>query len=439
MNARELALRVLVKVDQGQGFSDGLIRKEFGRAGLGDEDRALARELVAGILRNRSRLDWLLDGSLKKGVGSLSPHEVNILRMGAYQLAMMDRIPAYAAVDECVRLSKRFARKGVIGLTNAVLRDIIKKGPRGRKISTGDRVRDLALSFSHPEWLVGRWLAQLGPKETEALLEADNRPAPVFVWPNPRKTRLERLMPEMEAAGFDPRPHQLLPEAVELRKPAGLFEHRLFLQGFFYLQDPGAQLVGRLLDPKPGQNVLDLCAAPGGKACWAASRDPGILVAAVDLSLAKMGLIGGNASRLGLANVLPVCGDAMDFGSRRAFDAVLVDAPCSGLGVMRRRLDLRWRVREEDINRLAGLQARMLDNAASLVRPGGTLVYSTCTLTPEENQGQVARFLSGHPGFRLEPAGPFLPAEFVREGTMQAWPHLHGTDGAFAARLLRIM
>jgi len=438
MTARESALRVLVRAERGQGLSDGLIRDEFDRAGLGREDRALARELVAGVLRNRSRLDWLLDGSLKMGVGSLSEYEANILRMGAYQLAMLDRVPAYAAVDESVRLSKRFARKGVIGLTNAVLRDIIKKGARGRMVSTGDPARDLSIERSHPEWLVRRWLAQLGPEGTAELLEADNLPAPVFVWPNPRRTDRLRLASELEAGGFEPRPHRHVPEALEIGRPSGLFEHELFLNGHLYVQDPGAQLAGRLLEVRPGQRILDLCAAPGGKACWAASREPDALVVAVDSSRDKMGLISGNAARLGLENIAPVCGDALSFAARGQFDTVLVDAPCSGLGVLRRRLDLRWRVKEADITRLAGLQSKILDNAASLVRPGGALVYCTCTVTPEENQEQVSGFLARHDGFRLDPAEGYLPAETARDGVLQAWPHRHGTDGAFAARLIRI-
>jgi 16S rRNA (cytosine967-C5)-methyltransferase len=350
---------------------------------------------------------------------------------------MMDRIPDYAAVDECVRLSKRYARKAAIGLTNAVLRDIIKKGAKGRKPSTGDPVRDLAIEYSHPEWLVKRWLAQLGTQGAAELLEVDNRTAPVFVWPNPGRTNLTRLFSDLEAAGFEPRHHPLVSEAVELGRPAGIFEHPLFADGHLYLQDPGAQLVGRLLDLKPGQRLLDLCAAPGGKACWAAGRHPSISVTAVDSSRNKIHLLTGNAARLGLDNILPVCGDAVDFSVRRKFDAVLVDAPCSGLGVLRRRLDLRWRIREDDIGRLAGIQSRILDNAALLVRPGGALVYSTCTLTPEENQEQVAGFLDSHRDFEIDAADRLLPPGTAQTGMLQTWPHLQGTDGAFAARLIR--
>lgn len=437
MTARELALRVLVMAERGQGLSDGLIRDEFERAGLGREDRALARELVAGVLRNRSRLDWMLDGSLKKGVASLTVPEANILRLGAYQLSMLERVPDYAAVDESVRLSKRFARKGVIGLTNAVLRDIIKKGREAGPVDTGDGIRNLAVKHSHPEWLVRRWVAELGPQGAEALMEADNRPAPAFIWANPRRTERRELISRLESGGFEPRPHPLVADAVELVKPAGVFDHPTFAQGHFYLQDPGAQLVGLMLDAGQGRTILDLCAAPGGKACWAASREPGATVLAVDSSRAKTGRVAGNAARLGLDNLLPVCGDGLDFAARRPFDTVLVDAPCSGLGVLRRRLDLRWRVREEDIERLAGLQGRLLDSAASLVRPGGLLVYSTCTLAPEENHGQVAGFLARHPDFKLDPADGLMPPGTVRDGMLQTWPHLHGMDGAFAARLRR--
>lgn len=437
MNGRELALTVLVKTERGRGYSDGLVRDEFERAGLAPEDRALARELVAGVLRNRSLLDWMLNRSLKKGLASLETAEVNILRLGAYQLCLMDRVPDYAAVDGSVRLSKRFARKGIIGLTNAVLRDIIKKRAREFKPSTGDTLKDLAIAWSHPEWLVRRWRDRLGARETAELLEFDNRPAPVFLWANPTRTDQAGLVSELEAGGFQPRPHHLLPDAVELGRPAGIFGHRLFERGHFYLQDPAAQLVGLLLDPRPGQVILDACAAPGGKACWAASRGPGVTVAAADTSSSRLKLVRQNAARLGLGNILPLCGDGLFPPFRREFDEVLVDAPCSGLGVLRRRLDLRWRIKEEDIGRLAGLQARLLEAASRWVRPGGALVYATCTLTPEENQEQVAKFLEGHPDFSLDPADGRLPAQAVSGGMLEAWPHRLGTDGAFAARLMR--
>lgn len=437
MNARELALDVLVKAERGRGLSDGLIRDEFERAGLSPEDRALARELVAGVLRNRSLLDWMLNGSLKKGMASLSAAEANILRLGACQLCLMDRVPDYAAVDGSVRLSKRFARKGIVGLTNAVLRDIIKKRPRGFKPSTGDPIKDLAIAWSHPEWLVRRWRDRLGSRETAELLEFDNKPAPVFLWANPLRTDRAGLMSELDAGGFQPRPHHLLAEAVELGRPAGIFGHRLFESGHFYLQDPAALMVGLLLDPRPGEMILDICAAPGGKACWAASRGPGITVAAADTSSSRLRLVRQNAARLGLGNILTLCGDGLHPPFRRQFDSVLVDAPCSGLGVLRRRLDLRWRIKEEDIGRLAGLQARLLEAASHCVRPGGALVYATCTLTSEENQEQVAKFLEGHPDFSLEPAEGRLPAAAVSGGMMEAWPHRLGADGAFAARLMR--
>lgn len=438
MTARELALKVLVGVEKGQGLSDSLIKDEFDRAGLKAVDRALARELVAGVLRNRSLLDWILGGSLRKGIGSLSPAEANILRLGAYQLCLMDRVPDFAAVDESVRLSKRFARRGVVGLTNAVLRDIIEKRPRLRKPSSGDPVSDLAILWSHPRWLVKRWIDRLGAEETAQLLEIDNRPAPVCLWPNLLRTDLECLIRELEAGGFQPRRHPLVPEALELGRPAGIFDHRIFKDGHFYLQDPAAQLVGRLVDPKPGQSVLDVCAAPGGKACWTASRGRDVVVVAADLSRAKMGSLAQNAFRLGLGNILVVCSDGLFPCYNRQFDTVLIDAPCSGLGVLRRRLDLRWRITEKDIARLAGLQARLLRAVAQLVRPGGALIYATCTLTAEENQGQVSKFLEDNREFHLEPADARVPIQAVSNGMLEAWPHRLGTDGAFAARMIRI-
>lgn len=445
MTPRELALRSLVHIEsQGRGGDDSseddpkinIVPLQSLKT-LSGRDRDLARELVNGVLRNRSLLDWVLKQSLARGSDDLTPYEQNILRLGAYQLLFLDRIPHYAAVDQSVRLSKRFGRHKTVGLTNAVLRDIIKKRPRSLNIKSGDSVRDLSIKYSHPEWLVKRWVVELGPQEAERLLAADNRPAQVTASAHPGKTTDRELCDQLEKDGFCPRLHALAPGALVIEKPEGLFGHRLFLEGFLHIQDAASQLVGRLLDPALEARVLDMCAAPGGKACWLAMHHPRIILVAADISRRRLRMIRDNRARLGLNNILLLCADGLKYQSGRRFDAVLLDAPCSGLGTLRRRLDLRWRIKEADIQRLASLQQGLLESASRLVRPGGILIYSTCTLAREENQGQIERFLAGHPEFKPINIEDQLPLGLADGYYMQTWPQRHDMDGMFAVKLQR--
>jgi 16S rRNA (cytosine967-C5)-methyltransferase len=438
MAGRDLALKVLAGVERDRAHYDDLFDREAARRPLKPEDRALAMELVAGVLRHRARLDWILDSRLRKGTRSLGVWAVNNLRMGAYQLLYLDRVPHHAVVDEAVKLAKRFCHKGMIGLTNAVLRDIIKSSFSPSEVTTGDAVRDLAIRFSHPEWLVRRWLAELGPAEARSLLEANNRQAPATIRANPLKTTRDELLRALSSEGYEPRPHPLLPGAIEIDRSLRLADLELFTRGHFYFQDASSQAACALFAARPGMAVLDLCAAPGGKCSAALEQMAGRgLLVAVDRSHLKLKRVRQNLERLGLRGGRLACGDATDCAWSRRFDLVLVDAPCTGLGVLRRRLDLRWRIEPEDIVRMADLQHRILDNAAHLVAPGGALVYSTCTLMSEENRLQVSAFLERHPEFAVEPAERYLPRELASDGYLQTWPQRHAMDGAFGARMVK--
>lgn len=438
MTARETALKILSDIEKNTEFSDSVLRKNFSQAGLSRVDQSLARELVSGVLRQRAKLDWLLDGSLKRGIKSLNPLEVNILRLGLYQIAFLDKIPAFAAVNESVELVKRFGRKEIIGLTNAVLRDIIRNEKYLKKPDTGDKVKDAGIEYSHPEWLIERWVKQLGWDDTLKVLEFNNSPAPVIIRANRLKTSAEILFEQLEAGGFEPKYLEILPQAIEINNPSGLVDNELFVRGHFYFQDSSAQAAGMLFGAKADDSIVDLCAAPGGKAGLAMEQAGGRAeMFALDRSLRKLPRVRENFIRLGLGSWYLINGDAVDIKFKTPFDLVLADVPCTGLGVIRRRLDLRWRIREADIQRMASLQSRILENAAELVKPGGALIYSTCTLTPEENQDQIAEFLNRHPGFALDPAEKYLPAMLVQNKFMAAWPQLHQMDGAFAARLIK--
>ncbi len=438
MEAREVALKTLSKAGTDGAYYDQVLKKNLKESGLSLPDKALAHELTAGVLRHRMWLDWVLDRSLKSGMKSLTPWEQNILRLGLYQIAKLDRIPPFAAVNESVNLAKRYGRKSIIGLTNAVLRDIIRHRRHLEPISSGDKARDLSIEYSHPLWLVKRWLKELGEAGTKELLQANNRHAQVIIRPNTLKTGVLELQENLNLSGINTSANRYIPAALEVENPAGLADDSLFSRGCFYYQDPSSQAVSQLARAKAGDEVLDLCAAPGGKASAVLEQmgDVGNLLA-VDLSEQKLSLIKENFTRLGLRSYSLVCADAAVFSARKKFDLVLIDAPCSGLGALRRRLDIRWRIKELDIARLSRLQLQILNNAAGLVKTGGALIYSTCTVTPEENQGSVKKFLAKNPEFILDDAGQFIPRELVEDGFFSSWPHLHGMDGAFAARLIR--
>ncbi|MCU0606886.1 MAG: 16S rRNA (cytosine(967)-C(5))-methyltransferase RsmB [Candidatus Edwardsbacteria bacterium] len=436
MDARTAALKVLTGSELGTAKSDELLADQLSGPGLTPLDRALAKELVSGVLRNRGRLDHVLDGSLKRGLGSLTAWERNNLRLGLYQLSALDRIPQSAAVNESVKLAKRFGRRGTIGLTNAVLRDIIRKRSWTKPVDIADSYRRLAVERSHPEWLVKRWIAALGEDQATALLAAGNREAPVTIRPNRSKTTVEGLERSLAESGFEPSRNGLVDTALDIGRPAGLTACPEFRQGLFYIQDAAAQLVGALAAAMAGPLNLDLCCSPGGKlTAIAGAPAAGTLTVGADIGVAKLARVRQNLSRLGITGVPLVCADATRFAARRQFDLVMADVPCSGLGVLRRRLDLRWRIAPEDVPRLAALQAAILDAAAGLVAPGGRLLYSTCTLTPEENELQVESFLRDHQEFRA--ATPDLPDRFRQGPFLYLWPHRHGADGAFAACLAK--
>ncbi len=436
MGAREAALRVLAGSERGRARSDDLLAGVLSDPGLGHADRSLVKELVSGVLRNRARLDHLLNGSLLRGVASLTVHERNILRLGLYQLAYLDRIPQSAAVNESVKLARRFGRRGTIGLTNAVLRDIIRKGAWRKPLDIPDGYARLAVERSHPEWLVRKWDGLIGRDETAALLSANNAAAPLTVRANVLKTTPGDLFVMLADAGFEPRRNPLAATALDIGRPSGLAGSRLFQQGLCYVQDAAAQVVSSLAAGCAGAMNLDLCCSPGGKlSAIAALAAPGAVILGIDISAKKLARVLDNLGRLGIDRVALARADAAGFASRRLFDLVLADVPCSGLGVLRRRLDLRWRIKPADVPRLADLQASILENAARLVAPGGRLIYATCTLVPEENEFQVGRFLERHHEFA--PVRPDLPASMLQGDFLYLWPHRHAADGAFAAVLAR--
>jgi 16S rRNA (cytosine967-C5)-methyltransferase len=441
-DARALAHAVLVRVETTEAFADALLARRLAEAPLAQADQALATRLVYGTLAWQGRLDYHLAQLVRAPLASLDPAVRAALRLGLYQLLFLDRVPAHAAVDTSVRLVAR--RRGAAGLVNAVLRRAARAGRGGLPLpSRRDLLERLAIEWSHPRWLVERWAAEFGLEPLPAMLAANNEPGPIAVRANPARTTRAALAEELTAARIATAPGRVAPDALLIAHAAArLRELAAYREGRLAFQGEASQLVVHLLGVAPGTHVLDACAAPGGKTTYAAAlAAPGGRVVALDVSAAGLRRLRAEAARLGVAGVHAVLADARRPPLAATFNAVLVDAPCSGLGTLRRHPELRWRRRPEDIARLAALQHELLDGVAALVRPGGTLVYAVCTLAREENGDVVAGFLDRHSAFRLEPAGAHLPAAaaaaITPEGFLRTLPARDGVDGFFAARLRR--
>ncbi|MFI5245649.1 MAG: 16S rRNA (cytosine(967)-C(5))-methyltransferase RsmB [Gemmatimonadales bacterium] len=404
-------------------------------AGLDARDRRWTQELIYGMLRCRSWLDAVLGERVRGGLVRLDPDLTDLLRLGTYQLFYMGSVPPYAAIAQTVELAKQRHGIGASKLANAVLRRLDRERDDLSPEIPSDPIAALELKFSHPRWLVARWVARWGAEETARLLEANNHQAPLTV--RPFGIVREQLEAMLEASGMAVADAPLARDSLAIGGEVGLHALGAFQQGLFFVQDPAATLVTQYAAFPVGARVADLCAAPGGKAVELSRT--ALYVVACDLSLARLGRLRETIARLETHNVHPLVCDARA-AAIAPLDAVLVDAPCTGTGTFRRHPDARWRLRPNDIAVLAATQRSILHAAASSVAPGGLLVYSTCSLETEENDTQVETFLAGHPEFSLEPPPEgSVPAAVLDAGRLRVLPHRHATDGAFAARMRRSM
>jgi 16S rRNA (cytosine967-C5)-methyltransferase len=407
--------------------------RAFGEAAgaLGSRERRWVHQAAYGVVRLRGRLDHLLHLHLHKGLGSLSPPVMELLRLGAYQLLFMDGVPSYAAISQTVEQVRAVAGSGAGRMANGVLRSLDREGGEVDRFPAfeEDPPAHLTTWGSHPEWLVRRWLSRWSPDEVRRLVEWNNTPPPLFV--RPLGISLEEGVRRLQSEGVEVRiPGEKVPclQLEDGTNPAR------FLEGFpAIVQDPGAALVTVYADPPPGSKILDLCAAPGGKALALAAE--GSYVLAADRSLSRMRWVGENLKRVG-GDVEMVVADARKPPFSRA-GFVLVDVPCSGTGTMRRHPDARWRLTPEMLETLVNLQREIMQAAARIIPPGGHLVYSTCTLEEEENGQQVDIFLEGNPGFQVEGTDAVDPSFLDERGLLRVFPQVAGFDGAFAARLVR--
>lgn len=437
-SARATALRVLVSCRNNGAWADAALKAQISRDGLSGPDVALCSRIVYGVMQNRMLLDFYIGAYCTQKPDHLQPPLLEILRIGAYQIIYLDKIPDSAAVNTSVELAKLAKRGQASGLVNAVLRKLSQNKKALPPVPERDDVQRLSIQYSHPKWFVKRLVSLLGREEAERFLACDNQIAPITVQVNPLKTTLEALTEELQQAGISVQPHSWVPDCLELSGTGDLAALPSFREGKFLVQDPAARLVSLIAGIRPGQKVLDVCAAPGGKSLSAAFAMAGNgSIVACDLHENKLKRIQESADRLGVNIITTQAADGRVFRPEweASFDTVLVDAPCSGLGIIRKKPDTRYK-KADDLFTLPVVQAAILDNAARYVRPGGTLVYSTCTILPEENEQVTEAFLAEHADFGLEPFELPLPVG-KSDGSLTLWPQRHDTDGFYICRMTR--
>ncbi len=440
MDAREAAMLALNACQRQGGWSDGALKKQLAAAELSGRDAALATQLCFGVLQNQMLLDFYLSKFSNIPLKRMEGKVVQTLRLGAYQMLFLTRIPHSAAVNSAVTLVKTHCKNPrAAGMVNGILRSMERSLQNMPVIPQGDPVAYLSTLYSHPEWLVKEFILSLGEEETAQLLAADNSQPPTAVMVNTTRTTAEELKAMLEADHVEAEPHPWLENCLLLHRTGDLERLEAFQQGLFYVQDPASRMAVLAAGAKPGMKVLDCCAAPGGKSFAAAiaMENQGEIVSC-DLHPHKKKLIQAGADRLGLTIISPKTADGKVFRPEweNAFDLVLVDAPCSGLGVIRKKPDIRYK----DPAPLADLPAVQLDilrNAARYVKPGGTLMYSTCTLLYRENEEVVETFLAENNSYKAEAFPLPGPVGLVQGGSVTLWPHRHGTDGFFISKMRR--
>ena len=438
MDAREVALLTLNTCQRQGGWSDGVLKKQLAAANLDSRDAALATQLCFGVVQNQLLLDFYLSNFSNIALKRMEGKVVQALRLGAYQLLFMDKIPHSAAVNSSVDLVKRHCKnQRAVGMVNAVLRSLERSLDNLPVIPNHDVVSYLSVLYSHPEWLVKEYLLALDAEETTKLLAAHNAQPPMTVMVNTTKVTQEALVAELAACGVEVQLHPWLGNCLLLSRTGNLENLRSFQEGWFYVQDPASRMAAMTLDPKPGERLLDCCAAPGGKSFASAIvMENSGSVTSCDLHPHKKKLIQAGADRLGLSCIEPNTVDARTFRPEweGAFDRVLVDAPCSGLGVIRKKPDIRFKEPGE-LDALPAIQLDILRNACRYVKVGGTLLYSTCTVRKGENEGVVTAFLAEYPEFKTEAFELPGPVGSCDSGMVTLWPHRHDTDGFFICKL----
>ncbi len=436
---RGIAVKILNRVERTDSYLDKLLDHEFRSDEINDLDKGLLNEIVHGVLRWQLKLDWVITGFFHGNYPKSDVNLRNALRVALYQILFLERVPPSAAVNEAVEMIKRIRGQKSADLVNGVLRTITRNVSGIRyPVLDEDPIHYLSVIYSHPQWIVRRWVERYGIENTEKLLAANNERPLLTLRVNTLRSTLEDITSVLDTAHIQYTRSPYLHSFLRVSGLGNVGNHPAFREGKFSVQDESAGLVCQLVSPQPGERIIDLCAAPGGKTTCLAElmHDEGEIIA-IDKFDVKLRMIKSTTDRLGISIVTTEEADAATYDGHPA-DKVLLDAPCSGLGVLMKKPDIKWKREPEDIAKLIGIQDKLLHNAARLVKPGGVLVYSTCTMEPEENIDRIRRFCEIHPEFTIEDAKKYVPGNVVNsKGWIETLPSVHGVDGSFAVRLVR--
>lgn len=445
-NPRQLAFLTLRDIERREIYADIALDKTLRQADLNAVNRGLTTELVYGCVRRRRSLDALIDQFAQKKARQQQNDLRIILHLGFYQLCYLSQIPPSAAVNTSVELAKKNGLSGLSGFVNGILRQYLRREKQHQNhpiIQPEDEnlIQKLGDLYSFPDWIIEYWLDHLGLEETQQLCKWFNQSPSIDLRINPLKTTLETVETELNSAGINAKKIPHLPQALRLSGSLGEIKNLPgYQQGWWTVQDGSAQWVSHILDPQPGEITIDACAAPGGKTTHIAElmRDAGTILA-FDRAKSRLKKLQQNQARLQLKSIQTQAVDIRQIGEHNnSADRVLLDAPCSGLGTLHRRADARWRHGKDNLKELSQLQAELLEKTAAWVKPGGYLVYATCTIHPLENETQIQSFLSHNSNWKID--APEIPLQNVLtpEGYLKVWPHRHNMDGFFIVRLRRI-
>ncbi|MCJ7552967.1 MAG: 16S rRNA (cytosine(967)-C(5))-methyltransferase RsmB [Ignavibacteriaceae bacterium] len=437
---RGLAVKILNRVERSDAYLERLLDNEMRNSELVGPDKALLYEIVHGVVRWMGRLDWVLNGFYKGQFSKAIPNLKNGLRVALYQILFLDRVPDHASVNEAVEFVKKLQGQKPADLTNAILRNIIRSK---NAIRYPDPVEDLigylAAYYSHPSWMVKRYVARFGREETEKLLQVNNEKPYLTLRINLLKTNIEDFRKLLDSVGLKYRNGKYFQEFVQLQNLTNITAWEYFGKGYFNIQDESTGLACHLLGVSENMSVLDLCSAPGGKTAYITVmiKDKGDVVA-IDKFESRLKLVKQNLDRLGIKSVKTIAMDALDYQGNK-FDRVLADVPCTGTGTLSKKPDIKWKKDIFDLRRMKELQYKLICKAAEMIKPGGAFVYSTCSIEPEENFEIVKKFLDNHPDYKLDKSDDKFPQDLVDEnGCIQTYPHIHQMDGAFAARIIKV-
>jgi 16S rRNA (cytosine967-C5)-methyltransferase len=440
MRRRKAAVEILTRWEKSDKFINHILQRTFKEQYFSEDDRRIITEMVLGTIRWLGHLDFLLGRKFHGDYHKIQPGLNSVLRLGLYQMLKMDSVPTYAAVNESVELARNWISPNSAPLTNGLLRsceEYVSRIPWEE--FDLEPINLLSAKYSFPHWLTRRWYHEFGEKESENLMEKMNKQPVVSFRLNLLKTTPEQMENSLKKDGIEIKFFSLVQNFFTTIFTQKVLHHPLFKEGYFTVQDQSTSFPVALIDPKPGETILDVCSAPGGKTVLLAEKGENeVYVAAYDKSEKRLELVRENMERLGIQNVILASADASVTQFPQS-DKVLVDAPCSGTGVIHKRVDLRWRRTENDIEKLSKLQKSILQNVSHSVKAGGILVYSTCALEAEENYQVVDWFLHNHPEFQQEPAQNWVPEEVTDgQGNVFTLPHIHDMDGTFAVRFRKV-